>query len=86
MTFRFRPDYNLPLRLRVIESYQYQAFSPSAMESFYRSEFIVTPNSDRMGYRLQGATISPPEQTILSEGLPWGDSSSAEWSANHFAQ
>lgn len=72
MTFRFRPDYNLPLRLRVIESYQYQAFSPSAMESFYRSEFIVTPNSDRMGYRLQGETISPPDQAILSEGIALG--------------
>ncbi len=42
------------------------------MESFYRSEFIVTPNSDRMGYRLQGETISPPDQAILSEGIALG--------------
>lgn len=69
MTFRFRPDYNLPLRLRVIESYQHSQFSQSAVECFYHNKFVVTPNSDRMGYRLQGESVTPPENPILSEGI-----------------
>ncbi|HHI5409771.1 TPA: biotin-dependent carboxyltransferase family protein [Vibrio metoecus] len=72
MTFRFRPDYNLPLRLRVIESYQHSQFSQSAIECFYHSKFVVTPNSDRMGYRLQGESVTPPEKPILSEGIALG--------------
>ncbi len=72
MTFRFRPDYNLPLRLRVIESYQHSQFSQSAIECFYHNKFVVTPNSDRMGYRLQGESVTPPEQPILSEGIALG--------------
>lgn len=72
VSLRFRPDYHLPLRLRVIESYQHHQFSQSALADFYHHPFVVTPNSDRMGYRLQGETILPPQQPILSEGIALG--------------
>ncbi|MDF2154788.1 biotin-dependent carboxyltransferase family protein [Vibrio sp. CAU 1672] len=72
MTFRFKPDYNLPLQLRVIESYQAQDFSLEAKRQFYSSTFTISVDSDRMGYRLQGQPISPPYDGILSEGIALG--------------
>lgn len=72
LTFRFKPDYNLPLRLRVIEGYQCHDFSPEAIIRFFTSEFTVDQDSNRMGYRLSGAEISPPYNGILSEGIALG--------------
>ncbi len=72
MTFRFKPDYNLPVKLRVIESYQNDDFDNEALNTFYSSEFTISPDSNRMGYRLQGNTIAPPFDGILSEGIALG--------------
>lgn len=72
MTFRFKPDYNLPVKLRVIESYQYDDFDVEALDALYSSEFTISPDSNRMGYRLQGDTITPPYDGILSEGIALG--------------
>ncbi|RBW65147.1 allophanate hydrolase [Vibrionales bacterium C3R12] len=72
LTFRFKPDYNLPLNLRVIEGYQCDDFSAEAKHSFYSNKFTVDQNSDRMGYRLSGTMISTPYNGILSEGIALG--------------
>jgi len=72
LTFRFKPDYNLPLKLRVIESYQSEAFSTDAKSTFYASEYQVDQNSNRMGYRLNGPKLESPEITMLSEGIALG--------------
>lgn len=72
ITFRYKPDYDLPLKLRVIESYQIDSFDPEIVEQFYRSDFTVSQHADRMGYRLNGSTISPPSEPILSEGIALG--------------
>jgi biotin-dependent carboxylase-like uncharacterized protein len=72
MTFRFKPDYNLPITLRVIEGYQHNDFSQEAINDFYSGQFEISPNSNRMGYRLEGQTIKPPYDGILSEGIALG--------------
>ncbi|WP_070966280.1 biotin-dependent carboxyltransferase family protein [Vibrio sonorensis] len=72
LTFRYQPDYNLPLELRVIEGYQRDDFSVASMERFYRSEFVISQHSNRMGYRLEGDSIKPPVDGILSEGIALG--------------
>lgn len=72
ITFRYKPDYDLPLKLRVIESYQIDSFDPQIIEQFYHSSFTVSQHADRMGYRLNGAIISPPSEPILSEGIALG--------------
>ncbi len=72
LTFRFTPDYNLPLTLRVIETYQADEFDEQAKETFYHSEFTIDPNSNRMGYRLSGDSVTPPNEGILSEGIALG--------------
>lgn len=44
-------------RLRVLPGPQQDFFPEPAMDLLERSRFIVTPNSDRMGYRLSGARL-----------------------------
>ncbi|WP_117233989.1 biotin-dependent carboxyltransferase family protein [Vibrio maerlii] len=72
VSFRYTPDYNLPLTLRVIESYQAEAFSALAKATLYSSEYEVTQQADRMGYRLSGSSIDNGGKSILSEGIALG--------------
>ncbi|MCK6263896.1 biotin-dependent carboxyltransferase family protein [Vibrio sp. ZSDE26] len=72
LTFRFTPNYNLPLKLRVIESYQFANFSSESITRFYQQPFSVSQYIDRMGYRLTGGKIPPPKGDILSEGIALG--------------
>ncbi|WP_373953445.1 biotin-dependent carboxyltransferase family protein [Vibrio pomeroyi] len=72
VTFRYKPNYNLPVNLRVIEGYQSELFSESAKETFYNSQYIVDQNSNRMGYRLNGDVVESPDISLLSEGIALG--------------
>ncbi|USD98816.1 allophanate hydrolase [Vibrio coralliilyticus] len=72
MTFRYKPDYNLPLELRVIEGYQINDFSKDAVSSLYNQEFTVSQLVDRMGYRLCDSKVIPPDKEYLSEGIALG--------------
>ncbi len=72
VTFRFTPDYNLPLVLRLIESYQADAFSHAAKSTLYESEYTVSQSSNRMGYRLEGQALDAPRDSCLSEGIALG--------------
>ncbi|MGO2319274.1 MAG: biotin-dependent carboxyltransferase family protein [Vibrio toranzoniae] len=72
VTFRYKPDYNLPVNLRVIEGYQNELFTESAKETFYNAQYIVDQNSNRMGYRLNGEPVTSPDRSLLSEGIALG--------------
>lgn len=72
LSFRFTPDYDLPITLRIVEGYQRDAFSRQAIEQFYQQEFEVSANINRMGYRLTGSRISAPKMKMLSEGIALG--------------
>ena len=58
--------------LRVILGYQQHAFTEIQKQLFFSSEYKATDSSDRMGYRLSGAQISPSIGGILSEGICLG--------------
>jgi antagonist of KipI len=73
---RFPKDCVLPLEkeicLRVIPGPQDHHFTESGFETFYSSFYLVTPQCDRMGVRLEGPKIerrSDVEESIISEGL-----------------
>lgn len=72
MTFRYKPDYDLTLELRVIEGYQVDDFAQAELEAFYTQEFIVSQFIDRMGYRLNQGQVKPPNKEYLSEGIALG--------------
>jgi KipI family sensor histidine kinase inhibitor len=44
-------------RLRVIPGPQQEFFPPGALDALERTRFIVSPQSNRMGYRLQGGPL-----------------------------
>ena len=59
--------------LRVILGPQEDRFLQKGMETFLSSEYRVSPQSDRMGYRLQGPTIEHSQGAdIISEPIARG--------------
>lgn len=66
------PRYNDNIELGVIEGYQISGFTRADICRFYASEYQVTNNIDRMGYRLNGAALKPVKSGIVSEGIALG--------------
>ncbi|MGF1693118.1 biotin-dependent carboxyltransferase family protein [Photobacterium kagoshimensis] len=66
------PDYSQETVLRVIESYQAEAFSSSFKASFFNSIYTVSPNSDRMGCRFDGNPLVEQVESLISEGIAYG--------------
>ncbi len=72
MPGQFIADYNKPLTLGVIESYQCDHFSSAQKAKFYSSEYTIDAQSDRMGLRLTGQSIACLSRGIISEGIALG--------------
>jgi len=67
------PNFPAKNSLRVILGPQEDRFSPKGIETFLSSEYRVSPQSDRMGYRLQGPTIEHLSGSdIISESIARG--------------
>jgi biotin-dependent carboxylase-like uncharacterized protein len=43
--------------IRMVTGYQYEQFSQQQISQFFATNYVISPNSDRMGYRLQGPAI-----------------------------
>lgn len=69
---RYRPQFNQTLTLRLIEGYQASSFSATERQRFYLHSYKVTPQADRMGYKLKGAAIQCQQTQLLSEGICYG--------------
>jgi len=66
------PDYNQPLTLRLLPSYQNHYFSKEEQEKFFSSEYEITMESNRMGAKLKGEAILTEKTNIISEGIAFG--------------
>jgi antagonist of KipI len=61
------------VQLRVIRGPHEDLFTPKAYETLFGSRFLVTPHSNRMGYRLEGpALVHAGSADILSDATPLG--------------
>ncbi|MEW5682833.1 MAG: biotin-dependent carboxyltransferase family protein [Pseudomonadota bacterium] len=69
---RYRPQFNQTLTLRLIEGYQAASFSATERQRFYLNRYKVTPQADRMGYKLSGSAIKCQQTQLLSEGICYG--------------
>ncbi|MEJ7417591.1 allophanate hydrolase, partial [Staphylococcus epidermidis] len=59
--------------IHVIKGPQFSLFSEEAVDTFINSEFKVSDQSDRMGYRLVGPSVSPLKTAdIISEPVALG--------------
>lgn len=66
------PDYSLNAPLEMIPGYQVKTFEGWQLPLFLASEYQVTHQIDRMGYRLKGQPIEPQISTMYSEGINFG--------------
>jgi antagonist of KipI len=60
-------------RLRLVVGPQEPFFTPAAYQTLFRARYIITPASNRMGYRLEGAPLEHAGRAdILSDATPLG--------------
>ncbi len=69
---RYIPTYTNHLTLRIVLSYQHDYFTDAQKETFFSSTYTLTPDMNRMGYKLQGEPIIPSKGGIISEGITYG--------------
>ncbi|MFD2629199.1 5-oxoprolinase subunit C family protein [Oceanobacillus kapialis] len=68
----FIPDYSRKVSVSVIEGPHTDYFANEARDTFFTVPFKVAANSNRMGYRLEGAAIKPEKVEVWSDGIPFG--------------
>ena len=69
-----KPDvYTSPITVRVIEGPQEEYFTEAGKKTFYNETYTISDQSDRMGYRMEGAPIESVNGTdIISDGIALG--------------
>lgn len=68
-------QYDQVRRIRVLMGPQDNYFSEAGKKTFFSSEYTITPENDRMGYRTEGPEIEYAEGydgNIVSDGIPKG--------------
>jgi antagonist of KipI len=59
--------------VRVIKGRQFDDFSEESKSMIFTESYKITPNSDRMGYRMDGPLLSLEEKTeMISEAVSFG--------------
>ncbi|NMH72136.1 biotin-dependent carboxyltransferase [Bacillus sp. RO2] len=67
------PSYEKEMEIRVCLGPHLDAFHDSSVETFLSATYEITPQSDRMGYRLKGPKIQHKTSAdIISEAIPLG--------------
>lgn len=67
------PNYAKEFAVDVVQGPQDAVFAAEGVETFLRNDYTVTPESDRMGYRLQGAFIERKSAVeLVTEALMEG--------------
>jgi antagonist of KipI len=67
------PRYSPAPSVRLLVGEHMHMLTPASRELLFRTEFRVGAQSDRMGYRLEGASLEVSEsKELLSEGVAFG--------------
>lgn len=70
---KYIPSYNKDACLRVVMGPQDDYFTKEAISTFLTSSYQISPEADRMGYRLEGPRINHKDQVdIISDGIVFG--------------
>ena len=68
-----RPVRDPEAPIRAVPGPQDDAFTPEALETLFGSEYTITSQADRMGYRLEGPKVSHKAGAdIVSDAIPLG--------------
>ncbi|MGJ7919193.1 biotin-dependent carboxyltransferase family protein [Neobacillus sp. LXY-4] len=67
------PNYTSNPLIRVMKGRQFHWFEKDSQAKLYSKPFVVTPQSDRMGYRLKGSSLAlEVDEEMLSEAVSFG--------------
>lgn len=67
------PVYENTVTVRVVPGPQEEYFTAAGLDTFFSSAYEISPNSDRMGLRLEGPEIESHSGTdIVSDGIVFG--------------
>lgn len=67
------PTYEKEIEVRVVKGPHADRFTDEGLETFFHETHTVSPQSDRMGYRLQSPTITHRNGAdIWSDAIPFG--------------
>ena len=69
---KFIPKIEEELTLRVLLSYQDEYFQKEEKEKFFKNQFLVTNDFNRMACKLSGEAIKCDINGIISEGIAFG--------------
>jgi len=70
---KYIPVYKNQITLRVILGPQDDCFTEKGIYTLFNSEYIVSAQADRMGYRLEGPPVQHRDGAdIISDGIPLG--------------
>jgi antagonist of KipI len=73
VTHELIPSYSGEPTIRAMRGNQFDWFTAESRHSFFTEPYRVTPQSDRMGYRLDGPLLELTEQTeLISEAVAFG--------------
>jgi antagonist of KipI len=73
LAYNIIPDYSNNCTVRVICGPNMELFSDEMREIFYTNSYVITYNSDRMGYRLQGPSLKSKQTgNLLSNAVVTG--------------
>jgi biotin-dependent carboxylase-like uncharacterized protein len=67
-----QPRYQNRVTVRVVPGYQVRHFNRAEQRRFFSQPYVVSKQSDRMGYRLEGAAVKCSIDSINSEGICFG--------------
>lgn len=71
-TPKLQNNRNSTSTFNVVCGFQFEQFSAMDQAAFFQNEYTVSPQIDRMGYRLTGSPLTPPKASMLSEGITPG--------------
>lgn len=67
------PNYSNSPTIRAIIGPEYEWFSGNSQEAFWENDYLLTPQSDRMGARLKGSSLTLNEnKELLSTAVTFG--------------
>lgn len=67
------PTYESTVTVRVVPGPQEEYFTAAGLDTFFSASYEISPNSDRMGLRLEGPEIESHNGTdIVSDGIVFG--------------
>ena len=66
------PTFSNCVTLRVVTGYQIDLFNQQQVNKFFASEYKVSSQYDRMGYRLEGPQVKSNITSMYSEGITLG--------------